>query len=181
MPALNLDVSKPADNELVSAFPGLVRDDKTKIRDFLATEHDVDSGTHKEVTIPPTQAATATATKQDSLKIKFQVSVWDATNNVAVTKEATIYATVDANNNAKLVLPTVAGGVSQKGSETVFMGNNFVDVTLPSAEADTDYLVVTNVEWDTTVFITNKTTSGFTINFGTGPAIDSIVYWAVIR
>lgn len=42
-----------------------------------------------------------------------------------------------------------------------------VPVTFPRAEVDASYGVVVTPSWNTTVWVTNKTTAGCTINFGT--------------
>lgn len=56
-----------------------------------------------------------------------------------------------------------------------------VDVTLPLVEADAGYAVVATPNWDTTCFVTDKTTTGFTINFGTAAPASAVVDWSVIR
>jgi hypothetical protein len=55
-------------------------------------------------------------------------------------------------------------------------------VTLSPAELNTSYIPLVSTTWSTTVSITNQTTSGFTINFGT-PTPDAFqtVSWIIAR
>ncbi|MEM3618233.1 MAG: hypothetical protein QXK47_04065 [Candidatus Bathyarchaeia archaeon] len=49
-------------------------------------------------------------------------------------------------------------------------------------EFDANYLVFVTPQWNTTVWITDKKTTGFTINFGTAaPAGGSALDWATLR
>jgi hypothetical protein len=50
-----------------------------------------------------------------------------------------------------------------------------VAVTFPRAEADTSYGVVATPNWGTTVWVTNKATTGCTINFGTAAPANASV------
>lgn len=50
------------------------------------------------------------------------------------------------------------------------------------AQPDTFYSVTATPEWNTTVWISDKTTAGFNINFGTAaPAGGSFVAWKIVR
>lgn len=53
-------------------------------------------------------------------------------------------------------------------------------VTLPRTEPDANYGVTVTPSWGTTVFVTGKTTTGFTVNFGTaapsGASFDFITF-----
>ena len=46
---------------------------------------------------------------------------------------------------------------------------------------DSDYTILVEVGWDTSVYITNKTASGFRINFGTAPGSDTTIRWVKVR
>jgi hypothetical protein len=59
------------------------------------------------------------------------------------------------------------------------MGSTTVEVS--DADVDDDYTVLVEVGWNTTVYITNKTSSRFRINFGTAPASAQIVRWVKVR
>ena len=49
-------------------------------------------------------------------------------------------------------------------------------------EDDNNYSVVANASWDTSVFVTNKTANGFTLNFGTAaPTANEVVDWLIFR
>jgi hypothetical protein len=53
-------------------------------------------------------------------------------------------------------------------------------VTFPREEPDADYGVTATPNWDTTVWVGTKTTTGCTVNFGTaavaGASIDLITF-----
>jgi hypothetical protein len=49
----------------------------------------------------------------------------------------------------------------------VALGDSTVTLAFPRTEVDTQYGVVATPNWDTTVWVTNKTTTGCTLNFGT--------------
>lgn len=56
-----------------------------------------------------------------------------------------------------------------------------VSITFPRSEPDVSYGVVATPDWDTTTYVTSKTTSGCTINFGTaapggGGAVDLVTF-----
>ena len=71
----------------------------------------------------------------------------------------------------------------QKGvNVAVAEGLTSINITLPVSEEDADYGVLVTPHWDTSVWITNKTTSGFTVNFGTAaPTGGSYIDWFVYR
>ncbi len=72
--------------------------------------------------------------------------------------------------------------VQQKGVNIkVPAGSTSLQVTLPVPEPDTNYGVLVVPQWNTTVWVTNKTTTGFTINFGTAPTTDNALDWFVYR
>jgi hypothetical protein len=80
-----------------------------------------------------------------------------------------------------------AGGIEnspgfQKGiNVSVPAGATFIDITLPIAEPDANYGVVVTPQWNTTVWITNKNTTGFRINFGIAPTVASALDWFLFR
>ena len=74
--------------------------------------------------------------------------------------------------------------------QNVFKGNNVavaagatsLAVTLSQTLPSTNYAVYVSPQWNTTVWITGKTTTGFTINFGTaaqtgGSALDWVIFF----
>ena len=54
--------------------------------------------------------------------------------------------------------------------------STFIDVSLPHIELSS-YTVKVSPQWDTTYWISNKTATGFRINFGTAPTVDSYLDW----
>jgi hypothetical protein len=68
-----------------------------------------------------------------------------------------------------------------------FRGNNVpvaagatsLAVTLNYTLPSTNYAVYVTPQWNTSYWITGKTTTGFTINFGTAPATNSALDWVI--
>lgn len=56
-----------------------------------------------------------------------------------------------------------------------------VDAETSMQEPDTNYAVIVTPAWNTTVWVTNKATSGFTVNFGTAPGSNSTLDWFIVR
>lgn len=63
---------------------------------------------------------------------------------------------------------------------TVWPGNT--SVTVSTNQPDTNYNVFVMPSWNTTYWITpGRTTTSFTINFGTPPSSQSTIDWAIVR
>jgi hypothetical protein len=60
------------------------------------------------------------------------------------------------------------------------MGSGF-DAETSMQEPDANYAVIITPAWNTTVWVTNKATTGFTVHFGTGPGADSSFDWFIVR
>ena len=74
---------------------------------------------------------------------------------------------------------TIAGNAVQ-----VPLGNGVtaLAVVLPRGEVDSLYGVTALPSWDTTVWVANRTTTGFDLNFGTAtPDADQTVDYATFR
>ena len=84
--------------------------------------------------------------------------------------------TIQRNDLNRMYLPYY---ISKMGSVTVSAGASYVDVT--DEDVDENYIVLIEPSWLTTWSISNKTASGFRINFGTAPASDSQVKWVKVR
>ena len=54
-------------------------------------------------------------------------------------------------------------------------------VTFGTAHPDANYAVFCTPDWNTTCFVTNKTTTGFTLNYGTSAPSSQLVDWFVAR
>lgn len=55
-------------------------------------------------------------------------------------------------------------------------------ITFARAESDTNYGVIVTPGWGTTIYVTDKATTGFTANFGTGaPGGGGTIDWATHR
>jgi len=73
--------------------------------------------------------------------------------------------------------------VKQKGTNVaVPEGATSLTITLPVAEPDTNYGVLVTPAWNTNCWVTGKTTTDFTVNFGTpAPTGGSYIDWFVYR
>lgn len=56
-----------------------------------------------------------------------------------------------------------------------------VTVALNLPEPNTNYGVLVTPNWDTTVFVTDKTIDDFVVNFGTAAPADATIDWIVFR
>jgi len=110
-------------------------------------------------------------TSQDTLTIYY----YDPSSATYVPKVTVKLSTGDVTISGKLTVAQKGVNVSVSASATSLA------VTLPKAESDTNYGVLVVPQWNTTVWITNKTTTGFTINFGTAPSSNSALDWFVFR
>ena len=81
-------------------------------------------------------------------------------------------------------IPNIYGANVQnsfKGNNVaVAAGATSLAVSLPLTLPNTNYAVYVTPQWNTSVWVTNKTTTGFTINFGTAaPTGGSYVDWVI--
>ena len=68
------------------------------------------------------------------------------------------------------------------GNVAIASGAVTQTVTFITPENDNTYRIVPSVTWNTTVWITNKTTTGFTLNFGAAPPLAGFsVDWMLLR
>ena len=84
--------------------------------------------------------------------------------------------------------PGVVPNIIQATLQNTFKGNNVavaagatsLAVSLPLTLNTTNYAVYVTPQWNTSVWVTGKTTTGFTINFGTAaPTGGSYVDWVI--
>lgn len=66
-------------------------------------------------------------------------------------------------------------------TETAVSTGSFTAADESGHEADADYDVFVSPSWATTVHVTSKSTSGFTINFGTAAPAGGKVSWLLVR
>lgn len=56
------------------------------------------------------------------------------------------------------------------------------NITITETDVDDNYMVLVEVSWNTTVWIDNKTSGGFRINFGTAvPSGGRTIRWVKVR
>jgi len=101
---------------------------------------------------------------------------------IEISRQKLVDAIVDTvttvrNVNNRISVPRY---IKSMGSVNVPAGSSYVDV--PDADVDSNYTVLTEVSWNTTVYITNKASGGFRINFGTAaPSGGGTVRWVKVR
>jgi len=70
--------------------------------------------------------------------------------------------------------------IKNMGTVTVPAGATYTDIS--DADADDNYTVLVEVGWNTTVWVDNKTSGSFRINFGTAvPSGGRTVRWVKVR
>jgi len=95
----------------------------------------------------------------------------------------------DGSISGYIAVPTgVIPNITQAALQNFFKGNNVavaagatsLAVSLSQTLNTTNYAVYVTPQWNTSVWITGKTTTGFTINFGTAaPTGGSYVDWVI--
>ena len=75
---------------------------------------------------------------------------------------------------------TIPRYIASTGSTTAPAGATYVDIV--DIDVDNNYTVLVEVSWNTTVYVSNKTASGFRISFGTAaPSGGGMVRWVKVR
>lgn len=81
---------------------------------------------------------------------------------------------------------TALGAVSHTDTGAAFTGLKSpmvggIDADTSLQEPDANYAVIVTPAWNTSVWVTNKATTGFTVNFGTAPGANSSLDWFIVR
>jgi hypothetical protein len=98
------------------------------------------------------------------------------------TNSTTPVAKIDINGSPTFAGPTVSLSSNVRGIATaVTNGATSVAITFGTAQPDTNYAVICTPNFNTTCYVTNQGTGGFTINFGTAAGVSATVHWLVIR
>jgi hypothetical protein len=100
---------------------------------------------------------------------------------ISISRQKLVDAIVDGITTVRNAVNriTVPRYIKNMGSVNVSAGSTYVDV--PDADTDDNYTVLVEVSWNTTVYITNKGSGGFRINFGTAPSSAQTVRWVKVR
>jgi hypothetical protein len=100
---------------------------------------------------------------------------------ISISRQKLVDALVDGITTVRSAVNriTVPRYIKSMGSVNVSAGSTYVDV--PDADIDDNYTVLVEVSWSTTVYITNKGSGGFRINFGTAPTSTKTVRWVKVR
>jgi hypothetical protein len=100
---------------------------------------------------------------------------------ISISRQKLVDAIVDGITTVRNAVNriTVPRYIKSTGSVNVSAGSTYVDV--PDADIDANYTVLVEVSWNTAVYITNKGSGGFRINFGTAPTSTKTVTWVKVR
>jgi hypothetical protein len=100
---------------------------------------------------------------------------------ISISRQKLVDAIVDGITTVRNAVNriTVPRYIKNTGAVNVSAGSTYVDV--PDADTDANYTVLVEVSWNTTVYITNKGSGGFRINFGTAPSSNQAVTWVKVR
>ena len=100
---------------------------------------------------------------------------------ISISRQKLVDAIVDGITTVRNAVNriTVPRYIKSTGSVNVPAGSTYVDV--PDADVDANYTVLVEASWNTTVYITNKGSGGFRINFGTAPTSAQTVRWVKVR
>jgi len=100
---------------------------------------------------------------------------------VSISRQKLVDAIIDGvttiRNAANRI--SVPRYIKSMGTVTVPYNARYVDI--PDADTDDNYTVLVEVNWSTTVYITNKTSGGFRINFGTAAPSGAVARWVKVR
>jgi hypothetical protein len=101
---------------------------------------------------------------------------------VSISRQKLVDALVDGVTTVRNVVNRIAVAryIKSMGTVTVPAGETYVDI--PDADVDDNYTVLVEVSWSTTVWISNKGSGGFRINFGTAvPSGGRTIRWVKVR
>ena len=100
---------------------------------------------------------------------------------ISISRQKLVDALVDGITTIRNAVNriTVPRYIRSMGSVNVPAGSTYVDV--PDADIDNNYTVLVEMSWNTTVWISNKASGGFRINFGTAPSSAQTVRWVKVR
>jgi hypothetical protein len=95
---------------------------------------------------------------------------------------------LDGGTNQLLYLTNVrglTGGTVRpnnfRGTATLAAATTTIAVTFPTAEADANYRIALEAPYNATLWVTDKTTTGFTINASVAPGSNTVIAWLLWR
>jgi len=97
-----------------------------------------------------------------------------------VTGAVTLDSTLTVAGNATFSGDITFSANTRGKNETVASTSTSLAIT-GKTYTDASYAVLCTPDWDTTCYVTGKTSSGFTLNFGTAAPAAQTVDWIVIR
>jgi len=100
---------------------------------------------------------------------------------ISISRQKLVDAIVDGVTTIRNAVNriSVPRHIKSMGTVTVPSGATYIDI--PDADIDDNYTVIVEVNWNTTVYITNKASGGFRINFGTSAPSGATVRWIKVR
>lgn len=105
----------------------------------------------------------------------------DASGNLTV-KNATVQGDLTVTGNTTLTGNYISFSSNMRGYNiTVTASATSQNITFNTAHPDANYAVFCTPDWNTNCYVTNKTTTGFTLNYGTAAPASQLVDWFVAR
>ena len=105
----------------------------------------------------------------------------DASGNLTV-KNATVQGTLTVTDSATFAGNVITFSNNVRGYNVgVAASATTHTVTFGTAHPDANYAVMCTPDWSTTCFVSNKTASGFTLNFGTAAPSGQLVDWFAVH
>lgn len=105
-----------------------------------------------------------------------------AANGNLTVKSAEVQGDLTVTGNATFAGNYITFSNNVRGRNIAVNASNTTQaVTFATAHADANYAVFCTPNWNTSCFVTNKTTTGFTLNYGTAAPAAQLVDWLVAR
>ncbi|HSX27299.1 MAG TPA: hypothetical protein VLG25_00805 [Patescibacteria group bacterium] len=126
------------------------------------------------------QSQSSNSLTQDGSFSSLNVSGPTKLTDLTVTGSATFNGTLTVEGNATFNSKVVSWSNNIRGYNVpIEAAAHSLFINFGSAYPDVNYAVNCTPNYDTTCFVTNKTTHGFTLNFGTAAPEDAKVDWFV--
>jgi hypothetical protein len=123
------------------------------------------------------RAATAANIRIDSFDLKLSESKLQLANQSENDRVFTVEKGLGVVKVGAIAYFAGTGGI-----RSISSGWTNYNISFASAQSDTSYGVVIGTEWDSgNTWITNKTTTGFTVNWKTAPASSTSLAYRIVR
>jgi hypothetical protein len=100
---------------------------------------------------------------------------------ISISRQKLVDALVDGITTIRNAVNriSVPRYIKSMGTATPSSGATYIDIS--DTDVDDNYTILVEANWNTTVYITNKSSGGFRINFGTSAPSGAQVRWVKVR